>query len=88
MSDTLAGDPFHEGSSQPMMHLQGSMGPVHTQQPMDSENVENPRGQNVSEWTGWNSTTIGSGMRGGDTPNAGHDTNGRRSGPAQSSTSA
>lgn len=88
MSDTLAGDPFHEGASQPMMSLKGGQSGVNTQQPMESQNVENPRGQNVSEWTGWSTTTIGSGSRGGDTPNAGHDTNGHRSGPAQSSTSA
>lgn len=87
MADSLAGDPYHD-STKPMMHLQGDMGPVYTQMPMDSENVENQRGQNDSEWTGWNSTTIGSGSRGGDTPNAGHDTNGHRTPPAQGPTSA
>lgn len=87
MADSLTGDPYHE-STKPMMHLQGDNGPVYTQQPMDSENVENPRGQNVSEWPGWNTTVIGSGMHGGDTPNAGHDTNGHRTPPAQGPTSA
>lgn len=84
----LAPNPYHTGSETPMKHLQGDMGPVHTQQPMDSENQENARGQNVDPWMGWNTTTIGSGSRGGDTPNPGHDSNGHRTPPAQGPTSA
>lgn len=87
MTDSLTGDPYHE-STKPMMHLQGSVGTAHVQMPMASENVENQRGQNDSEWPGWNTTTIGSGSRGGDTPNAGHDSNGHRTPPAQGPTSA
>ncbi len=74
----------HEGAAQPMMHLQGSMGPVYTQAPSDqSENYMNTRGQSddmPSEM--WDSTTIGSGMKGGDTANRGTDSNGHRSAPS------
>lgn len=83
----LAPNPYHH-SETPMMSLQGDMGPVYTQQPMDSENQENARGQSPDPWTGWNTTTIGSGSHGGDTPNPGHDTNGHRTPPAQGPTSA
>lgn len=88
MSDGLSGDPYHEGSSQPMAHLQGGMDQPHTQMPMESENQENARGQSPDPWVGWNTTSIGSGSHGGDTPNRGTDSNGRRTPPAQGPTSA
>lgn len=88
MADSLTGDPYHE-SAKPMMSLQGDMGQVYTQMPDDqSTNYENPRGQADAPMTNWASTTIGSGSNGGDTPNRGTDTNGRRTPPAQGPTSA
>lgn len=83
----LAPNPYHH-SAEPMKHLKGGISGVNTQMPMESENVENQRGQNDSEWTGWNTTAIGSGMHGGDTPNRGNDSNGHRTPPAQGPTSA
>lgn len=88
MSDGLSGDPYHEGSSQPMQSLQGGMASAPTQMPMESENQENARGQSADPWVGWNTTSIGSGSHGGDTPNRGNDSNGRRTPPAQGPTSA
>ena len=65
----------HEGAAQPMMHLQGGTGPVYTQAPDDqSENYMNTRGQSENAMIDWASTVIGSGMKGGDTPNSGNDT--------------
>jgi hypothetical protein len=60
MSDTgWTGDPYHEGASQPMAHLQGGMQEIHTQMPMDSEAMTNPRSagtDNVQQT--WNTTTL------------------------------
>ena len=83
----LAPDPYHN-SAEPMKSLQGGISGVHTQMPMESENQENQRGQNDAEWIGWNTTSIGSGSNGGDTPNRGNDSNGYRTPPAQGPTSA
>lgn len=61
MSDTgWTGDPYHEGSSQPMEHLQGGMQEIHTQMPMNSEAMTNPRSaapDNVQQT--WNTTSLG-----------------------------
>lgn len=61
MSDTgWTGDPFHEGSSQPMAHLQGGMQEIHTQTPMTSEAMTNPRSaapDNIGQT--WNTTSLG-----------------------------
>ncbi len=88
MSDTLTGDPYHEGASLPMMHLQGSMGPVYTQEPDDqSTNYENDRPQSANDITPWNTTTLDS--TGGDhSPVGSHDHNGYRTPPSQGPTSA
>lgn len=58
----------HEGAAQPMMSLQGSMGPVYTQMPSDqSENFENARPQSDTQMRDWEADVIGSGMHGGAT---------------------
>jgi hypothetical protein len=83
MTDAWGGDPGHSGAK-PMMHLQGSMGPVYTQTPMDSEAMTGGRVSGTAEAPvaqSWESTVIGSGMSGGDTPNRGTDSNGHRSAP-------
>jgi len=59
MSDTLAGDPFHEGGSQPMAHLQGGMESPNTQQPMQGQNSGDTDGNTVTPGVvGWNSTSL------------------------------
>lgn len=60
MSEGFAGDPFHEGGSQPQAHLKGGMEQPHTQMPMTSEAQTNPRSagtDNVGQ--SWNSTSLG-----------------------------
>jgi hypothetical protein len=84
----LAPNPYHQ-SAMPMMHLQGDIGEAHTQAPMDeSTNYMNDRPQSDTHMIDWVPTIIGDGNKGGDTPNRGNDTNGRRTPPTQSSTSA
>jgi hypothetical protein len=60
MSDTgFAGDPFHEGGSQPLAGLKGGCTEVHTQMPMNSEAMTNPRSaapDNIGQT--WNTTTL------------------------------
>lgn len=60
MADTgFSGDPFHEGGSQPLKPLKGGLVPPHTQQPMDSEAMTNPRSagtDNVQQ--SWNTTSL------------------------------
>ena len=60
MSDTgWSGDPFHEGTAKPMMPLQGGMEEIHTQMPMSSDAMTNPRSAapaNVQQT--WNSTSL------------------------------
>jgi hypothetical protein len=59
MSEGLTGDPFHEGSSKPLMHLQGSMDVVHTQAPMASENAGSTDGNTITpNVAGWSSTSL------------------------------
>jgi hypothetical protein len=59
MSDTLAGDPFHEGGSQPMAHLQGGMEQPNTQMPMQGENSGSTDGNTVTPGVaGWDSTSL------------------------------
>lgn len=69
MSDVgFAGDPYHEGGSQPLAHLKGGMEMPHVQEPMTSEAMTNPRSagtDNVNQT--WNSTSLASG--GGSTGN-------------------
>jgi hypothetical protein len=43
MADGFPGDPFHEGTSKPMMGLKGDMAAPHSQEPMTSEAMTNPR---------------------------------------------
>lgn len=78
----FAGDPGHEGSTKPMMSLKGGMSGVNTQQPMAGENDMNRRASNDSPFIGWDDTSIGSGMRGGDTNNASSDSKGVRTPPS------
>ncbi len=73
MAEAWGGDPGHSGAK-PMMSLKGGITGAHTQMPMESDNTGPGRG--VAEATsgniaGWNTTVIGSGMHGGDTPNRG-----------------
>lgn len=61
MSDTgWVGDPYHEGSSQPMAHLKGGMESAPTQMPMNSTAMDNPRSagtDNVQQT--WDTTSLG-----------------------------
>lgn len=60
MADGFTGDPFHEGTSKPLMPLQGGMEGPHTQMPMSSDAMTNPRSaaaDNVGQT--WNSTSLG-----------------------------
>jgi hypothetical protein len=59
MSDGFAGDPFHEGGSQPLASLKGGMSEVNTQAPMAGTNDENSN-QNPGPFAGWNTTSLGS----------------------------
>jgi hypothetical protein len=61
----------HEGGSQPMMHLQGSIAEAHVQQPMESDNQMNdrPQSDDMPAQGMWDTTVIGSGMSGGDNTN-------------------
>jgi hypothetical protein len=61
MADTgFSGDPYHENStSKPLMSLQGGVEQPHTQAPMDSQAMTNPRSaaaDNVGQT--WNSTSL------------------------------
>ena len=60
MSEGFAGDPFHEGGSQPMAHLKGGMESPNTQMPMQGEN-SGDTGGNVETpgIAGWNTTSLG-----------------------------
>lgn len=59
MSDTLSGDPFHEGGSQPMASLKGGMEQPNTQMPMTSENSGKTDGNTVTPGVvGWNTTSL------------------------------
>lgn len=57
MSDGFAGDPFHEGGSQPMEGLKGGMEQPHTQQPMQGSNDSNSN-QHDAPGASWNSTSL------------------------------
>ena len=59
MADSLMGDPFHEGSTKPMIHLKGGMDQVHTQQPMDSANSGDTSGNTTTpQIAGWANTSL------------------------------
>ena len=61
MSDGFAGDPFHEGGSQPMAHLKGGMEMPRTQMPMQGENDGKSQGgaNDTAPGTGsWASTSL------------------------------
>lgn len=61
MAEGFAGDPFHEGGSQPMDSLKGGMLSPHTQQPMQGENAGKSQGgaNDTAPNTGaWNSTSL------------------------------
>lgn len=60
MAEGFAGDPGHEGGSQPMKSLKGGCSEVHTMAPWDSVNQENSRGQSPDPWPGWDSTSLNS----------------------------
>lgn len=75
MTEGFAGDPFHESGSQPLAGLKGSMEQPHTQAPMDSEAMTNPRSagaDNVAQT--WNSTSLGAsaGTTGSNDKNKAH----------------
>lgn len=63
MSEGFAGDPFHEGGSQPLAGLKGGMSGVHTQMPKTSESASN-QNQDPAPAPGWNTTSLGSAPRG------------------------
>lgn len=60
MADTgFTGDPFHEGTSKPLMPLQGGMQEIHTQTPMTSDAMTNPRSASNDTITQtWNTTVL------------------------------
>lgn len=59
MSEGFAGDPFHEGGSQPMAHLKGGMENPNTQMPMQGENSGDTDGNTVTpNVVGWNTTSL------------------------------
>lgn len=59
MSEGFAGDPFHEGTSKPMASLKGGMEGPHTQAPMDSDAMTNPRSASTDTVAQtWNSTSL------------------------------
>ena len=60
MSDTLAGDPFHEGGSQPMASMKGGMESPNTQMPMQGDNSGSTDGNTVTpNVAGWDTTSLG-----------------------------
>lgn len=62
MSDGFAGDPFHEGGSQPMASQKGGMEMPHTQTPMQGSNSGNSMGganDTTGNIAGWSSTSLG-----------------------------
>jgi hypothetical protein len=55
----FAGDPFHEGGSQPMAALKGGMEMPNTQMPMASEAQTNPRSASTDNvMQTWNTTVL------------------------------
>lgn len=71
MSEGFAGDPYHEGGSQPMAGLKGGMEPAPTQMPQMSEAMDNPRSaapDNIGQT--WDSTSLN-----GDRPHTGANAN-------------
>lgn len=61
MSDTLAGDPYHESGSQPMASLKGGMEMPNTQMPMQGDNSGNSIGganDTTGNIVGWNETSL------------------------------
>lgn len=62
MSDGFAGDPFHEGGSQPMASQKGGMIGPHTQAPKTSDNSGDTGGNTTTpDIAGWNTTSLASG---------------------------
>lgn len=60
---TLAGDPFHEGASQPQASLKGGITGVNTQMPMDSDVYNDGRVGGTTEapmTTDWSATSLDS----------------------------
>lgn len=72
MAEGFAGDPGHEGGSQPMRHLKGGCSDVHTQAPMSGENSGNSIGgandttPEIAGWTGYLANSGGSRGVGGN----------------------
>ena len=59
MSEGFAGDPYHEGGSQPMASQKGGMEMPNTQAPMSGENSGSTDGNTVTpNVAGWNTTTL------------------------------
>ncbi|MEU3522337.1 hypothetical protein AB0E62_00415 [Streptomyces sp. NPDC038707] len=59
MSEGFAGDPYHEGGSQPMASQKGGMEMPHTQMPMQGENSGDTGGNTVTpEIAGWDKTSL------------------------------
>ncbi|MET9385314.1 hypothetical protein ABZY09_30640 [Streptomyces sp. NPDC002928] len=60
MSEGFAADPFHEGGSQPMAGLKGSMEQPNTQQPMVGQNSGDTDGNTITpSVAGWHTTSLG-----------------------------
>jgi hypothetical protein len=75
MSETLSGDPFHEGGSQPMASLKGGQEAPHTQQPLMSSNSGDTDGNTVTPGiAGWDSTSLApsAGKNGSNDKNKAH----------------
>lgn len=59
MAEGFAGDPGHEGGSQPMRSLKGTCSEVHVQAPMQGENSGSSQGPpdgtsgNIAGWSGF-----------------------------------
>jgi hypothetical protein len=60
MSEGFAGDPFHEGGSQPMASQKGGMEMPNTQAPMQGENSGSTDGNTLTpNIAGWATTSLG-----------------------------
>ncbi|MFF3363595.1 hypothetical protein [Streptomyces misionensis] len=59
MTDSLMGDPFHEGGSQPMASQKGGMASPNVQAPMSGDNSGDSGGNTETpNIAGWNTTTL------------------------------
>lgn len=61
MSEGFAGDPFHEGGSQPMAGLKGGMEQPNTQMPAEGSNDTNSNQHDAPISASWNATSLAPG---------------------------